>query len=267
MSTDHELFRAGKLSEAIAAMTDVVKKRPTDLVARGLLCEYLCFAGELERADKQLDAAGQLDPKAAIGVNLLRHLIRSEMSRREVYTAGRVPEFTETPTENQQRRLHAALCLRNGEFEEAARLIAEACDNEPEYSFEINGNVVQGFRDLDDLLGPNLEVYTATGKYYWIGIDQVQSLEFTPPDCLTDHLWRTALIETAGDVSGRVHIPVLYYGSHAAADPGARTGRATDWISSGNGAIVQGLGQREFLAGEEPMLIMDIERLTQVNGS
>ncbi len=264
MPTAHELFRAGKLSEAIAAVTEIVKKQPTDLVSRSTLCEYLCFAGELERADKQLDAAGQLDPKAAIGVNLLRHLIRSEMCRREVYTAGRVPEFTETPTENQQRRLHATLCLRSGEYTEAARLIAEACDNEQECSFEIDGTVVNGFRDLDDLLGPNLEVYTATGKYYWIGIDQVQSLEFSPPDCLTDQLWRAATIETSGDISGRIHIPVLYFGSHTADDPGARTGRATDWKSSGDGKIVQGLGQREFLAGEEPMLIMNITRLRKV---
>jgi type VI secretion system protein ImpE len=264
MTTAHELFRAGKLSEAIAAVTEVVKKQPTDLVSRGRLCEYLCFAGELERADKQLDAAGQLDPKAAIGVNLLRHLIRSEMCRREVYTAGRVPEFTETPTENQQRRLHATICVRNGEFKEAARLVAEACDHEQECAFEVNGKAINGFRDLDDLLGPNLEVYTATGKYYWIGIEQIQTLEFSPPDCLSDHLWRAATIETASDISGRIHVPVLYFGSHAAEDPGARTGRATDWKSSGDGAIVQGLGQREFLAGEEPMLIMDITRLQNV---
>ncbi len=265
MSTAQELFRAGKLNEAIAAVTDAVRKQPTDLVSRGLLCEFLCYAGELERADKQLDAAGQIDPKAAIGVNLLRHLIRSEMCRREVYTAGRVPEFTVNPTENQQRRLHAMLCVRNGEYAEAARLIAEACDNEPDCRFEMNGNVVAGFRDLDDLLGPNLEVYTATGKYYWIAIDQVQLLEFSPPDCLTDLLWRAATIETEGDISGRIHIPVLYYGSDKAEDPGARTGRATDWKSSAEGAIVQGIGQREFLAGEEPVLIMDITSLRQVN--
>ena len=33
----------------IAAATDEVRQRPTDLSARGFLCELLCFAGELER--------------------------------------------------------------------------------------------------------------------------------------------------------------------------------------------------------------------------
>ena len=75
------------------------------------------------------------------------------------------------------------------------------------------------------------------------------------------------MIETSGDISGRVQIPVLYFGSHTAEDPGARIGRATDWISSGDDAIVQGLGQREFLAGDDPLMIMAITRLRQVGVS
>jgi type VI secretion system protein ImpE len=261
MSTARELFHSGKLTEAIALVTESVKKQPSDVDSRGLLAELLCFAGELERADKQLDATAQLLPSAAFGAGMMRHLVRAELSRREVYLNGRVPEFTLPPSDSQQLRLRALLCIRENKAEEASQLIEQACALEPEVELMVNGQSVRGFRDLDDLLGPNLEVYTATGKYYWISVERLVSLEFSKPDSLGDLLWRAAVLETDGDVTGRVHIPVLYQGSSQSEDPLVRVGRATEWNSSGEQAPMLGAGQREFLSGDDQLAILEISRI------
>lgn len=142
------------------------------------------------------------------------------------------------------------------------KLIREAEELEVAVGGEVNGTAFDDFRDLDDLLGPTLEVYTATGKYYWIGIDQVVSLEFSTVGHLTDMLWRSASIETTGEVMGRVHIPALYQRSAKSEDQRVRIGKATEWSDPSGDAPVLGSGQREFLAGDEAIPIMEIQRLS-----
>src|SRR5690606_17147809 len=78
-----EHFSAGRLGEALAAATAQVRSRPTDVAARVFLAELLCFAGELERADKQLDLVADQDTTLAVGVALFRQLIRGEQARQQ----------------------------------------------------------------------------------------------------------------------------------------------------------------------------------------
>lgn len=260
--TPEDHFQAGHLSEAVQAATEQVRNRPSDVPARSLLCELLCFAGEFERADRQLDTIAELDRDSVQGVSLLRHLIRSEYSRQEVFEQGRVPAFLGTPGESQQKRLEALLCLREGRPADAGQLLAEAAESAAEVTGTINGQAFAGFSDLDDLLGPTLEFFTATGKYFWIDCSQIISLELNPVEHLSDMLWRGGRIQTTGDVSGRIHIPVLYHGSRASADPRVRIGRATEWDSHGDAGVVTGRGQREFLVGDEAIPLLQINELT-----
>ena len=48
--TAASLFRAGKLTEAIAAAQATLRKAPTDLGARVLLAELLCFSAAIWNA-------------------------------------------------------------------------------------------------------------------------------------------------------------------------------------------------------------------------
>ena len=52
--TATELYKAGKLSEAIQAIGAEVRENPTDVRRRTFLFELLCFAGEFDRAEKHL---------------------------------------------------------------------------------------------------------------------------------------------------------------------------------------------------------------------
>lgn len=255
-----DYFQAGQLDEAVAAATAEVKAKPSELSKRGLLCELLCFAGDLDRADKQLDAAGQLDPKAMIGIALLRQLLRAEQARWDFYMEGRVPEFLDKPTEELKLRLEASILLREDKPEEAASLLEKAEGQRVPVSGTLNGEAFDDLRDMDDLTSSFFEVFTASGKYYWVPIGSVDLLEFEPPEQPHHLLWRPVHMIVRGGPDGKVHIPALYYGSHSSEDNRIRLGRATDW-QGGDGAAVRGLGQRMLLAGERDVPIMQLEKV------
>jgi type VI secretion system protein ImpE len=89
----HEHYREGRLREAIAALVEEVRARPTDTKPRLLLGELLCFSGDLERADGHLDAAGHADAQSLPYVMNMRQLIRAEQARRDFFREGRLPNF------------------------------------------------------------------------------------------------------------------------------------------------------------------------------
>src|ERR1700754_3223358 len=126
MSDATKHFQAGRLSEAVTAALAEVKARPGDTARRLFLAELLCFAGELERADRQLDVVADQDPGAAPGLALFRQLIRAAQARAEHFAQGRVPEFLDPPAPHLQRLLAAGVAHRAGRVGEAGRLVAEA---------------------------------------------------------------------------------------------------------------------------------------------
>src|SRR6516162_6927788 len=97
MSKAQEHYREGRLQDAITAATDDVRQHPTDSGRRTFLCELLCLAGDLERADRQLDTLGHQEPEIMVGVSLFRLLVRAEQARQQFYTEGRLPELLGAP--------------------------------------------------------------------------------------------------------------------------------------------------------------------------
>src|SRR4029077_5898682 len=79
-----ELYKAGRLAEAIDAQVQEVKASPLDQAKRLFLFELAMFAGDLDRARRQIDALEYTDNdliRAAMGY---RKLINSEQARRRV---------------------------------------------------------------------------------------------------------------------------------------------------------------------------------------
>ena len=254
-----ELFTEGKLREAIPAALDEVKKAPMEPGLRWRLCELLCFAGELERADKQLEAVLSQFPKLATNAILFRQLIRAETARQQLWTDGRLPEFPYQPSDAVERSLEATVHIRAGDHAKAAELVQQAEDSRPRLSGNADAKPFDDFRDLDDILSPVLEVLTGDGKYLWVGFDQVRSLKFTAPERSRDLLWRAAELRATG-LSAHVHIPALYPLTHRETDDALRLGRSTDWRGAEN-EPVRGVGQRMWLVGSEHCSIMDVKEL------
>lgn len=255
-----DLFKQGKLEDAIQATIEIVRNKPSDIPARSALCEFHCFAGNLEKADKQLDTLLSLDAEALHGVSMFRQLIRAEEARGQFYKDGALPEFVEQPNGELKARLEASIAIREGSADAAAAKLAEADAARVAVSGTCNGEAFDDLRDLDDLLGSVIEVLTSTGKYYWVPLSQIRSLTFDPIEHTRDLLWRPMEIEVEGDIDGRVYAPALYYGSHLGEDPNSHVGLATDWTESIPG-VIRGVGQKMFLVGEEAVPGLQINEL------
>jgi type VI secretion system protein ImpE len=255
------LFRAGRLADAVAAANAGVRAAPTDLGNRILLAELLAFQGNAERADVVLDAASALDPGASVAVAEFRQLLRAEVARRQLFRDGRVPEFLGEPTEAQRLALAALVASRGGDGAEAARLSAEAEAARPRVAGRHGGHVFEDMRDADDLLASSFEVLTTTGKYFWIPLERVASVQFHPPKRPRDLLWRRASMSVHAGPDGDVYIPAIYAAAEGAeVDDQLLLGRATDWVGPDIGPV-RGLGQRTFLVGEEAPGIMQLDTL------
>jgi len=255
--TAGELFKEGRLAEAIEAQNAEVKRHPADEDARYLLFVLLCFAGELERAEKQLDVLGRQDQKAQMGGLLYRSLLVAELERRQVFEGDARPVLPPDPPDYVEERLRALESLRAGDLDGLEKSIDRAVEQSPILSGSLDGREFEGLRDYDDLLGTTVEIF-AGGRYLWMPLDRLQRLEISEPTTVLDTLWHPAKLRDAEGEEADVHLPVLYAGSYAHEKEAVRLGRVTEWIERGE--YYMGAGQHILLVsrqgevGEEPLL-------------
>jgi type VI secretion system protein ImpE len=243
--TADELFKAGQLQEAISAQTAAVKKSPTDVDARYMLFVLLCFAGELERADKALDVLANQDQKIQTGTLVYHQLLASEWERRKVYEDNTSPVLPPDAPAYASLRIEALTCLRAGDADAAERKLDEAVELTPECHGKLNGEAFEALRDYDDVLGSVFEIF-AGGRYIWMPISQVRSMQFSEPETALDTLWRQVKLEDSDGVVADVHLPVLYQPSYGHDHDAVKLGRMTDWQERGE--LYAGVGQHLFLA-------------------
>lgn len=252
----HELYRAGRLTDAIQALNDAVRAKPTDIDQRSFLAELLCIAGNLERADAQLETIEKMSNKPVPSLGLVRQLVRAEKVRVEVARDGRVPEYLGTPPEHAQLLLRARVALRAGDGAEAARLFEAAEAVRPHVTGRVDGTAFADLRDLDDLSAGVLEVLTSTGRHFLVPFERVASIVFDKPVRPLDLLWRPADVSVREGPQGKVFVPAIYAGSQSGGDA-ALLGRTTDW-TEGVGGLVSGIGLRCFFVDDADRSILEI---------
>ena len=250
-----ELFKANKLADAVAAQMQEVKAHPGDHAKRLFLFELLAFAGDLDRARRQIDAVNYGQVELDTAVDKYRKLLDAEQARRRVFHEGIMPQFLVPPPEHLGKRLEAVNALRGNKPAEAAKLLGQANDAAPAVRGLLNGKPFDALRDCDDLFGPVLEVM-AHGDYYWLPLEQVVSLAMNPPKFPRDLLWVPAKLAVRDGPAGDVFLPALYPGSHEQSDNQIKLGRSTDWKQA-EGGPVRGVGLRLFLVGEDAMSLLD----------
>jgi type VI secretion system protein ImpE len=253
-TTPSDLYKAGRLREAIDAQILEVKAKPTDQGRRMFLFELMGFVGDLDRARKQIDAVTYDDPKLNLSVVEYRALLDSEVLRRKVFTEGTAPAFLGQPAEHLVLRLEASSLLRQGRAAEAAVLLDQANDAVPPFGGTLNGQPFTHLRDADDLFAGVLEVM-AKGQYLWVPLEQVASLATNPPRFPRDLLYMPARIQVGAE-SGEVFLPCLYPGSYLHGDDAIRLGRLTDWTSTEGGPVL-GVGARVFVGEDEAVSLVD----------
>lgn len=257
--TAKELLEASQLSAAITVLTQDVKKQPADHRLRTFLFELLCFAGEYERAERQLDVIGHQNETAGIGVEVYRQLARADKARQRWFAEGLKPTFLLEPPSWIQHQLEAGNRLRGRQTAEAKALLQESANSRPALKGVVNGKPFVDFRDSDDRLGPVLEVFLRE-SYVWLPFEQVKKITIPKPKQLRDLLWTPATLEAGDGAAGDVYLPVLYVGSHTEDNEQLRLGRITDWRGLGDG-LAGGVGQKTYLVDDGDLSILEIREI------
>lgn len=253
------LFEAGQLDAAIEKLLAEVKAKPSDVACRTFLFELCCFAGQWDRAQRQLDVIGTQDAQAAIGVMAYRGNIDAERDRQKLFTDGLAPHFLIEPPPYIDLLLDAVNRIREGNYAEARAKLDEAEDARPTFSGFVNGEEFSDFRDYNDLTGSVLELIVK-GQYTWLPIEQVSTLEIVEPKNLRDLVWAPARIEAKDGTVGEVYIPTLYIGTSQSQDDQVRLGHKTDWEELPE-EIFKGQGLRLFFVNGEDKPIFQLRQV------
>lgn len=260
--TADELFRAGRLGDALAAQLDKVRGHPTDRRARFFLFELMLFRGDLARARKQLDLlrhADAEDPAQAAALTHYADALDAEAARREVMAGRARPKLLTDAPAHLTLRLAALASLAQGDPDAARRQLDEAVAAQPTLRAAVNGAApAPGFADADGRFGPTLEVFGAGGAYCWVPLESVESLTLSPVAAPRDVILRPAHLEVRDGPSGDVLLPGLYPGSWETADEELALGRALDWVED---PLPRALGGRAFTAADRQIPLVDLHTL------
>lgn len=269
MANAKELFDAGNLQAAIDELTSEVKANPTDSKKRIFLFELLAFAGDWDRAERQVKVIANQSMEAGLGVQVYMNNIKAERDRSRLFSSGLRPNFITDPPAYIDLHLYAINRLREGNISEAREILDRAEEERPAFEGKLNGNSFSDFRDYNDLVGPVLEAIVQD-KYTWIPFEQINRIEIDPPKQLRDLVWTPARIESADGSSGEIYILTLYEGSGSHSNDQVRLGRMTDWKEAGEGLYLAS-GLRLFLIDGEDRALLDVRSLefdsTQIEGS
>ena len=91
MPTARELYAAGRLESAIEALGSELRDAPTDAHRRTFLFELLSFAGQYDRAEKQLDVLARGGTDSELAVLPYRAALQAERVREHMFTTGDFP--------------------------------------------------------------------------------------------------------------------------------------------------------------------------------
>jgi type VI secretion system protein ImpE len=256
MPTPKELLDAGDLKAAIEALTQEVREAPADAHRRTFLFELLAFAGEWDRAEKQIAAAAGTDAPGQLAAGVYRGLLQAERDRALVFAGRARPHFLRPAPAWVEKSLAALGQMSEGNFAAARTLLDEAEEERPALSGRRGGAAFEDFRDADDVFGGVVEM-VFQGRYVWFPLEQARGLEPTPPKKLRDLIWPGARITADDGTTGDVFLFALYPGSSAHSDDLVKLGRMTDWKTLAED-LQAGLGLRSFFVDGEDVSVFEL---------
>jgi type VI secretion system protein ImpE len=225
-----ELYAAGKLDEAVQALGAELRNDPTDIKRRTFLFELLCFTGEYDRAEKQLDILADSGKEAAMGTLLYRSALQGARTRRDMFEKKTFPLGS----------------------------LADSRGSEG----TLNGQAFGTIEDGDPRIGAHLEVFAA-GAYLWLPFEHIASVRMEPPKRLRDTIWIPAILQTGpkckGLDLGEVLLPALTPLVSKHPRNSVRLGRETVWEEV-DGETVPA-GQKLLLVDGEEIPILEVRNL------
>ena len=230
--TATELYQKGELAQAIKALGEELRSHPLDARRRTFLFELLCFAGEYDRAEKQLDVLANQDGKAVPAVLLYRSALHAERTRQEMFLTGSFPPAPAEP--------------------------------EPDRAGSWNGQPFEYLGDANDIIGDHIECFIA-GAYTWLPTKYIERLEIEPPKDLRDLFWARARLDASPAFRlqelGEVLLPVLSPLSYQSADEAVKLGRTSTWETGADGTE-HPMGQKLLLVDGKEIPLLEFRTIT-----
>lgn len=225
----HALYAAGQLQAAIDALGTELRHHPSDAARRSFLFELTSFAGEWERALKQLDVLAAGGEMAEAGAATYRAAITAERVREHMFDTGDFP----------------------------------ASDAPEPVSGRLNGEPFTSIRDADPRLGARLEVM-AGGRYLWIPFAHLAGVSMDKPARLRDLRWTPARVGVGPAMRdlelGEVLLPALTPAAWRHADDEIRLGRAVEWDELADGTFAP-VGQKVLLVDDRYVPLLEVREL------
>jgi type VI secretion system protein ImpE len=224
------LFKENRLVDAIKELGSELRKHPSDIKLRTFLFELLCFAGQYDRAEKQLEILVANTGAPELGATLYRGLLHAQRRREEVFL-----QKEELPAETEEGP-----------------------------SGWVNDSSFASCVDEDWRVGACLEVF-AGGDYVRVPFNAVERLETSEPKTLRDLLWLPARLLAKSQLQGatdtaEVHLPVLAPFSWKHPDEAVRLGRVSATEVDDDGEIIP-FGAKIFLFGDDEVPVLEIRSL------
>src|SRR5690242_20584405 len=171
--TAEELFKAGRLTEALQRLQGELKDRPTDVKRRIFLFQLLSVLGDWARAGTQLKVLAEMDSGSLLMVNIFEPILLCERIRDQVFAGKRTPLIFGEPPAWVGALVQAVGLFGRGEGKAGRELRDGAFAEAPALPGKINGNPFTWLADADERLGPVLELFLE-GRYYWAPFERIQ---------------------------------------------------------------------------------------------
>lgn len=262
------------LNDAVECARERARAAPTDPQSRLQLAVVLSVACQWDRARRQFESAGQLDPGISRVLSSYQLAIDAELHRDAVFKGTLDPVVAGFPSEADAQHLaravaairSAALAAR-GEGSPADVLVFDdPRDRDDAPRFSANGGASTTICDSDTRLAPALELFVH-GRYTWLPFASIQSLQILRTGLLGDLLWSPVVCTVEGGTSLFGVVPTRYHSTVPLADAELRYGFATEWIESPPDCFI-GLGHRQFLGDDESRYsLFELRTLERCSGN
>jgi type VI secretion system protein ImpE len=223
-----QLFEQGRVRDAQQALSEWLRGHPEDTVQRTFLFELLCFSGDWERAERQLDVLRSAAGPRELGGILYFSAVYAERTRHATFAGAARPEMPAT------KNLCGAL----------------------------NGRQFRSITDADSAIVARLEIFAA-GSYLLLAFEHIESIRMAAPTKLRDTLWIPARVRTTtslhGGELGEVLIPAVYPFSWKEPQEAVWLGRETRWLEEGQAA--RPVGQKILVVDSEDVPILEVREL------
>ncbi|MDA7923853.1 virulence protein SciE type [bacterium] len=271
MSKSRQALQNKDLSTCLNELKSEIRSAPTNHEKRVFYFQLLCVFGEWDKALTQLDVCRDLNSSNLSMSQTYEQVLQCEKFRDAVFRGKQTATILgEPPTWvalMQQAVKHAAeddwtafTAIQNQAFEQATttsgKILLSPTDENGETADEISFNWIA---DADPRFGPMIECIV-NGRYFWVPLESIQSIEIEKPADLRDLVWTPAQFvwRNKGEAVG--FIPTRYPQSEKSVDDHIKIAGKTEWTESNEGTFL-GLGMRMFATETNEFSLAEISKV------